>query len=1038
MAENTLRIRRTRTGRPVRHPHHHRRADRHLRRHPGDHRAVHQRQPDRQERRAEHQPRRRDLHDRRRLRSSSSGPGCARSWCHRRPWRTKGPTVPRTERRPGGAAGAVAAERRSLPRGAGSSLVLVAVLAVARGGRRWSCWWSSGSRGDASVDQARPGPVIVLPGYGGDTSDARPARRRAAQRRVATWSCSSRPSDEQGDLRVQAERLGRPGQADGGASPDAELRRRDRLLRRRRDRPAVRARRRRRRPSYAGCSRWARRTTAPTWPALAEELAGGCPTACEQLATGQRPAAPAQRRATRHRPGRRGPTVRTDVDQTVTPDRLRRARRCAQRPRSRTCAPTRPPRTASCRATRSSWPPWQSCWARSSRRRPTDVTLLMSLVAKFAQAAPANTTQVGELSEHAVDHVAPPDRVAEQVDEREPVAGQQVGPQRRRPRRGRAARSRRPGSRSCPARRRPPSRSSCDRNSAMPATPSIASTTYAEGQHGALEHLRLGQRRAGDARPRRSAGASPSSSRPSTYATQRHHEHRQHHERDDADQLGHQQPHPRDRSHEQVAQGAGLRLARDRVAADDRDRDRQEQRQHDPERGEREQRPVGEHRGEERRAGARDAGRGRSPPAGPRPGWAARSAPRWSPRSAGGAACSGQLDPDHRTPSRRLGRGQHDLLEAAAAPASSSRTRTPAATSSRFRSAGSSVRTTQLAGVAVLDPAVEQRDGPRRRRESGRGPARSRRAARSCPPGAPAVRGRARRPGCDICSISASRWLERKIVVPLAVELEQQLPDVPDALRVEPVGGLVEHEQRRPAHQRGSRARVAAACPGSRSSPAARRAGSSPTCSSTSSIRARRRPRPRWPPGRRRRTARGWRGRTGAGRRPVPRPGRRPAGAPRRRCGHRLAEQLGLARGRQHQAEQHPDGRGLARAVGAEEAVDVALAHVEVDGRRPPHGAVGLGQPVGPDHRSSTRTIPRSEVAAPPAPASPGVTVPVSRSPRGPVAGPAAAPRAARPRARRCARSSTRVAAAGELLVEPLGDRVAQRDARRSAVGPRP
>ena len=31
------------------------------------------------------------------LRSSSSGLACAPSWCHRRPWRTRGPTVPRTE-----------------------------------------------------------------------------------------------------------------------------------------------------------------------------------------------------------------------------------------------------------------------------------------------------------------------------------------------------------------------------------------------------------------------------------------------------------------------------------------------------------------------------------------------------------------------------------------------------------------------------------------------------------------------------------------------------------------------------------------------------------------------------------------------------------------------------------------------------------------------------------------------------------------------------------------------------------------------------
>ena len=43
-------------------------------------------------------------------------------------------------------------------------------------------------------------------------------------------------------------------------------------------------------------------------------------------------------------------------------------------------------------------------------------------------------------------------------------------------------------------------------------------------------------------------------------------------------------------------------------------------------------------------------------------------------------------------------------------------------------------------------------------------------------------------------------------------------------------------------------------------------------------------------------------------------------------AGHPLAEQVDLPAGGQHEAEQHADGRGLARPVGAEEAVDVTRA----------------------------------------------------------------------------------------------------------------
>ena len=62
-------------------------------------------------------------------------------------------------------------------------------------------------------------------------------------------------------------------------------------------------------------------------------------------------------------------------------------------------------------------------------------------------------------------------------------------------------------------------------------------------------------------------------------------------------------------------------------------------------------------------------------------------------------------------------------------------------------------------------------------------------------------------------------------------------------------------------------------------------------------------------------------------------------------------------RGGQHQAEQHPHGRGLARAVGAEEPVDVALAHVEVE---PSTARIGPNRLVSPAVRIIGPTYSRS------------------------------------------------------------------------------
>lgn len=184
------------------------------------------------------------------------------------------------------------------------ALVVAAGVAVVR---------STG--GPAAVDQGRPGPVVVVPGYGGRVSTVTPlvAELRRQGRTVAVL----RPADDgQGDLRAQARQLrdlvGRTLRSSGASSVDlvgysaggvvARLYVRD-----------------------DGGADVVRRVLTVGSPhhgtdvaALAQEVAGGCPTACEQLATGsdllrrldagdETPAGPAWA------------TVRSRDDATVTP-----------------------------------------------------------------------------------------------------------------------------------------------------------------------------------------------------------------------------------------------------------------------------------------------------------------------------------------------------------------------------------------------------------------------------------------------------------------------------------------------------------------------------------------------------------------------------------------------------------------------------------------------------------------------------------------------------------------------------------------------
>jgi triacylglycerol lipase len=171
------------------------------------------------------------------------------------------------------------------------------------------------TRGGGVADQSRPGPVLVVPGYGGAVSDLDPlvAELKREGRTVVAFVPTHGGT---GDLQVQARRLADLAQrtltSSGASSVDvvgysaggviARLFVRD-----------------------DGGASVVRRVLTLGSPhhgtdiaAIAEQVAGGCPTACEQLATGsdllrrldagdETPAGP------------RWATVRTSSDHTVQP-----------------------------------------------------------------------------------------------------------------------------------------------------------------------------------------------------------------------------------------------------------------------------------------------------------------------------------------------------------------------------------------------------------------------------------------------------------------------------------------------------------------------------------------------------------------------------------------------------------------------------------------------------------------------------------------------------------------------------------------------
>ncbi len=174
---------------------------------------------------------------------------------------------------------------------------------------------SDGSQDDASVDQARPGPVIVLPGYGGDTAPLAPLL--SALRSEGRQAILFKPTDnEQGDLRVQAKRLATLAKETADSSDAGSV---DLIGY---SAGGVIARVFVRDDNGADVVRRVLTLGSPHHgaevAASADELAGGCPKACEQLAIDsdllrhlnagdETPAGP------------EWATIRSAADQTVTP-----------------------------------------------------------------------------------------------------------------------------------------------------------------------------------------------------------------------------------------------------------------------------------------------------------------------------------------------------------------------------------------------------------------------------------------------------------------------------------------------------------------------------------------------------------------------------------------------------------------------------------------------------------------------------------------------------------------------------------------------
>ena len=299
----------------------------------------------------------------------------------------------------------------------------------------------AGAPGEATapVPQDRPGPVLLVPGYGGSMSELALMAARLRARRQGRHDRPRCPTTGSATCGTRPARLGAA--ATTARSPHRRpLGRRGRLLRRRGGRPATGCR------SSTGGEQ-ARRMVTLGSPHHGTELAAlgialrrRVPVACQQLLPDQ----PVLARARPHgHRGRSGPVVSiwTDAGRRGAPAGLGPARGRAEHHRAGRLRRVAGATTAACRAIRwcrawsvPSWAPGRPARSASPTaagspddrvsRRPASAGDVLG-----GEVGPRGAEQhddVDGLEGDAALDVAPEDRVAEQVDERQPVPGRQV------------------------------------------------------------------------------------------------------------------------------------------------------------------------------------------------------------------------------------------------------------------------------------------------------------------------------------------------------------------------------------------------------------------------------------------------------------------------------------------------------------------------------------------------------------------------------------------------------------------------------------
>ena len=297
------------------------------------------------------------------------------------------------------------------------------------------------SSASAAVPQDQPGPVLLVPGSAGRFAELNQlaAALRSGARTSPSYGCRPRPG-----------RPAHPGphthwDSDRGTGPHRRaLGRRRRLLRRRGRGPLWVAGPRRRGS--------ARRVVTLGSPHHGTDLAGWAPLSpapARSPASSCCPTAPCWRRSTRRRdarPARVWSRSGPREDRRGPAAGLRPPRRGARLLRCRASA--RPPRAHGDLPTDAvcAWPhasaPSSAAGPPYQRRADCVGSARDVLGGEVGPGRAEKHHDVDALQQHAAHDVAPQDRVAEQVDERQPVARRQVRLQRRARRPGSAAATR--------------------------------------------------------------------------------------------------------------------------------------------------------------------------------------------------------------------------------------------------------------------------------------------------------------------------------------------------------------------------------------------------------------------------------------------------------------------------------------------------------------------------------------------------------------------------------------------------------------------